>query len=113
MYRLKENARNNIAETTKEHKKSDENVLTPRNILIRILCELNKLYGFERLLLQPEVTTEREFTVLVASDLPNFCAIYKLFNDYYKCHNFHLQQIPYRTRRQWYVWTLGPCTKYD
>ena len=84
MDRLNEKERKDIGETAEWLEESDKNVLTPRDILTRILRELDGLDDIERRLLEIKATSNREFTVIVASGLPNACAVYKLLNKYLK-----------------------------
>jgi hypothetical protein len=79
--KLKEKARKDIGETTEYLEAPDGNLLTPRDIWVRLTRELDKLDGFEQILL---ILEGCEPTVIVARGLPNACAIFKLMNEYAK-----------------------------
>ena len=79
--KLKEKARKDIGETTEYLEGSDCNLLTPRDIWVRLTRELDKLDGLEQSLMILEGCKP---TAIVARGLPNACAIFKLMNEYAK-----------------------------
>ena len=77
--RLRERARKEIGESTAYLEECAENLLCPRDIWTRIIRELDGVAGFDRSLITLE---GRDSTVIVASGLPNACAILKLLSEY-------------------------------
>ena len=77
--RLKEKTGKDIGECTDFLEAGTETLLTPRDILTRLLRELDGLYDFRRRILKLE---SRGLTAIVTIGLPNACAVFKLINEY-------------------------------
>ena len=77
--RLRERARKEIGECTAYLEESADNLLQPRDIWTRIIRELDGVVGFNRNLIALE---GHDSTVIVASGLPNACAIVKLLDEF-------------------------------
>ena len=77
--RLRERARKEIGESTAYLEECAENRLFPRDIWNRITHELDGVVGFDRNLIALE---GRDSTAIVASGLPNACAIFKLLDEF-------------------------------
>ena len=82
MERLKEKARKYYGETAEWLDLSDSNVLTSRDIWIRIMRELDGLDDIDHRLLELATTTDQVFTIIVSTGLSNACAVFKLLNEY-------------------------------
>ena len=68
-----------IGESTEFFEASDYNRLEPQDILRRMMCDLKGLGGLDSNLLQLE---SHKRTAIVASGLPNTCAILQMLDEY-------------------------------
>ena len=79
--RIKEKARKDICECAEFLEASDENLLTPRDIWMRLLRSLDGLENFEKRLIKLE---GRDTTAIITAKLLNACAFYYLMSEYAK-----------------------------